>query len=129
MIPIVLWNNYELVRSGHQQPLLDQQLEIRCPKPCNRIPPRNSRVSCRTAALVATFRDVIERRAQLLINLGARGKYITVKWMAKELTVGLINPIGLFPTARRASFTIVRMEPTTGEEAEVPYTRLKLPSI
>ena len=41
--------------------------------------------------------------------------------------MGLMNPMGFLPTASRASFTIVRMDPTTGAEAEVPNTRANLP--
>jgi hypothetical protein len=39
-----------------------------------------------------------------------------------------MNPMGFFPTASRASLIIVRMAPTTGLDAEVPYTRPNPPS-
>ncbi len=40
---------------------------------------------------------------------------------------GLTNPMGFLPTASRASLTSVRMEPTTGADADVPNTRANLP--
>lgn len=45
----------------------------------------------------------------------------------KLLTVGLINPMGLLPAWILASFTSVKIAPTTGVEADVPYTRLNVP--
>ena len=61
------------------------------------------------------IRDALEERKG-----GGEGK-------GEGRTVGLMNPMGFLPTASRASFTIVRMEPTTGAEAEVPNTRANLP--
>ena len=43
--------------------------------------------------------------------------------------MGLMKPIGLFPIARRASFTAERIEAVTGEEADVPYTSSYSPLI
>ena len=39
-----------------------------------------------------------------------------------------MNPMVFLFCAMRASFTIDSIAPTVGEEAEVPYTRKKLPS-
>lgn len=47
--------------------------------------------------------------------------------MIWTLTVGLIKPIGDLLTAKRASLTRVRMAPTTGDDAEVPYTKRNFP--
>lgn len=48
---------------------------------------------------------------------------------AGGITRGLRNPTGFLPAARRASFTSVKMEPTTGEDAEVPNTSSNSPSM
>lgn len=40
----------------------------------------------------------------------------------KKHTVGLMKPIGVFPTVRRASFIMVRIDATTGAAADVPNT-------
>lgn len=40
-----------------------------------------------------------------------------------------MNPRGGLPCEIRASFTIVKIAPTTGEAADVPYTSEKEPSI
>lgn len=39
-----------------------------------------------------------------------------------------MNPRGGLPREIRASFTIVKIEPTTGVAADVPYTSEKEPS-
>ena len=44
-----------------------------------------------------------------------------------QLTAGFMKPIGFFPIVKRASFTIARIEPTTGAEADVPNTRANRP--
>ncbi len=41
---------------------------------------------------------------------------------AEARTVGLMNPMGFLPIARRASLTAERMAAVTGDEADVPYT-------
>lgn len=43
--------------------------------------------------------------------------------------MGLRNPTGFFPAANRASLIAVIIEPTTGEEQEVPKTSSNSPSI
>ena len=43
-------------------------------------------------------------------------------------TLGLRKPTGFFPTLRRASLIRVIIDATTGDEADVPETKLKLPS-
>ena len=45
-----------------------------------------------------------------------------------ERTTGLMNPTGLFPIAMRASLINVIMDATTGAEADVPKTKLSVPS-
>lgn len=45
------------------------------------------------------------------------------------LTAGLIKPTGRLPAAILASLTRVIKEPTTGDEADVPKTRLNSPSM
>ena len=44
-------------------------------------------------------------------------------------TVGLMKPIVVFPTVRRASFIMESIDATTGAAADVPNTGAKLPSI
>ena len=43
------------------------------------------------------------------------------------LTVGLMNPMGFLPIARRASLMAESMDALTGDDAEVPNTRLNSP--
>lgn len=46
----------------------------------------------------------------------------------RVLTVGLMNPMGFLPMASRASLTAESIDALTGDDAEVPNTRLNSPA-
>jgi hypothetical protein len=57
------------------------------------------------------------------IGVNLRERKITqenLKLNKNRLTVGLMKPIGFFPTVIRASFTMLRIDATTGAAANVP---------
>lgn len=86
------------------------------------------------AAGVASLCDIVERNLEGVgVNLqrskrGAvsmRCGWIRVRGVRTE---GLMNPTGDLKAAMRASLMSVMMDPITGEEAEVPNTRMNSPS-
>ena len=87
-----------------------------------------------TATLVTTRGYVVEGRSEgWRIYLSTNNKHnplaLNTQVLCLKHTDGLRKPTGPFPTASRASLIRVIIDPTTGEEQEVPKTSSNCPSI
>jgi hypothetical protein len=90
---------------------------------------RTRRESCSAAARVSSSGDIVKCALERgRIDLRREVSEDAIVRRRGERTVGLMNPMGLLPSASRASLIMVSMEPTTGADADVPNTSPNWPS-
>jgi hypothetical protein len=90
---------------------------------------RTRREPCSTAARVGSSGDIVKSAFERgRIDLRREVSEDAIVRRRGERTVGLMNPMGLLPSASRASLIMVSMEPTTGADADVPNTSPNWPS-
>ena len=109
-------------KGSQRKPLAKQRGEVWRPKANNRIPAFRRIESQSATSRVRSVGHIIETlcessRIDLQKNVSDN---LNMEKSDAWLTAGLMNPIGDLPSAIRASFTIVKIAPTTGEDADVP---------
>ena len=111
------------LRRGQEE--TQQAKEIWCAQTRDGIPPCGCIESICAATRVVALGDVIQRilpRVKLLSKVSRR-----TQRPGRKLTTGLMNPTGGWFAKSLTSFTIVRIAPMTGADADVPYTSLNFP--